>query len=307
MVNLLEKNLKKIKDQKYLFLMLLPGFFIVAIFSYGPLFGWIMAFTNYNLGDSLFAGKWVGLKYFKEFFIDTGDAMHVIKNTICINMLSIFIGLFFACSFAIMLNEIVNRRFKKIVQTASFFPFFISWPIVFIIFYTFFSYTGVMNDFLTKMGFIKDGINFFGEEIFSWPLIVFVNLWKYFGYNTVIFLSSLSSIPSEQYESADIDGANRWQKIVHITIPSLIPTMMVLLLLNLGWIFSSNFEQYFLFTNSANIQTMEVFDMYIYKFGLKLGDYSYATAVSIVKTIASITVLVSANQISKKLNGKSII
>jgi putative aldouronate transport system permease protein len=300
--------LRKIERQKHLLLMLAPGFIIVLIFSYVPLFGWIMAFKDYVLGKSIMSAKWVWLQHFKEFFIDTSDALYVLRNTVVLNILYMVLELFIACALAILLNEMAGNRFKRLVQSVTFFPFFISWTLCYSIFYVFLSEQGVVNDILVALGMVArtKRILFLSSPGWAWPTIITVSIWKYTGYNAVIFIASLAGIPQEQYESAEIDGAGRWATIANVTLPGLMPTLLVLLLMNIGWIFSSNFEQYFLFSNIVNRRYLEVFDLYIYNYGLKLGDYPYATAVGIVKSLASLLTLVTANAISRRANGRSL-
>lgn len=294
--------------QRYLFIMLIPALILITIFSYVPLMGWAMAFKKYQLGMSIFSGEFTGLEQFKAFFIDVGDAWYVIRNTIAINLISLTVNLLSACIFAILINEIKANLFKRAIQSFSFFPFFVSWIITYSIFNSFLSVnSGVINEFLIDNHIIKNGLNFIGDPAYAWPLIIFVSFWKSIGYNSIIFLASISNIDQQLYESADIDGAGRFGKIFFITVPSLIPTLVILLIINSGWIFSSNFEEFFIFTNPTNWERMQVLDVYIYNYGLKLLDFSYATAVGIVKTLASITILIVVNTAAKKLNGKSLL
>jgi putative aldouronate transport system permease protein len=288
--------------------MLFPGLVLLFIFRYIPLGGWIMAVKDYQLGMSMWSGSWTGLANFKAFFFDTGDAVFVIRNTLIINFFSIIASLVMSLVFALFLNELWSSKFKSIIQTSSLFPFFISWVKTYAIFSAFLSVNfGVINQFLVRAGFISEGINFMGHKDFSWPLMIFVNTWKTLGYNTVIFLAAIASINKEQYEAADIDGAGRFMKMRYISLPSLSATFMVLLIIHSGRVFTVSLEQYFLFTNTANRQTMEVFDMYIYRYGLQLLDISYATAVGVAKTIVSLFVFTSVNFLSKKLTGKGIV
>jgi len=298
---------KRIKDQKYLFIMLAPLILAVTIFRYLPIAGWIIAFKDYQIGVSVWDVDWVGFENIMKFFGKAGDAAYVIKNTVFINVLSLAGNLIFSCITAVLFNELVFKRFKIVVQTATFFPFFISWVIIYSVFSSFLSVnTGVINMMLVNSGVIPEGLNILGDAKYSWPLMIFVNIWRSLGYNTVIFLAQITAIDQAQYESAEIDGAGRFAKIIYITLPGIASTFAVLLILNSGWIFTVNFEQFFLFTNMTNFETMEVFDMYIYKYGLKLLDYPYATAVGIVKTAISIILLIIVNSISKKFAQKSI-
>ncbi len=298
----------RLRQQYQIYLMLLPAMIVAAVFSYVPLSGWIMAFTDYQLGQNMFQSKWTGFTQFSSFFSGANDALYTVRNTIVINLLSLFIGLFVACAFAILLNEVRLRCFKKFVQTTSFFPYFVSWVIAYMIFNSFFAVkSGVVNQLLVGGGIIGSGINFLGDPKYSWGMILFVNIWKSLGYNSVIFLAALAGIDQEQYEAAEIDGASRFQRINHITIPELTPTLVVLLIMNSGWIFASNLEEFYLFCNDSNYSKMEVLDIYIYNYGLKYLNFSYATAVGIVKTIASIGMFWIVNATAKKLKGSGIV
>lgn len=298
---------RRLYKQRFLALMLLPAVIATLIFNYIPIAGWIIAFVNYKVGKSIWGAEWVGLANFKAFFIESSDFLYVIRNTLVMNSLTIVINLVAALVFAILLKELRSEKFSKIVQMVSFFPFFISWVITYSVVYALFaSTTGAVNETLVGAGIIKEGLDILGSSDHAWSLIISMNLWKYLGYNSIIFLATIVGIPNEQYEAADIDGANRFDKIKYITIPNLVPTIVVILIMNSGWILNSNLEQYFVFTNAINWDKMEVFDMYIYKFGLQLTDYSYATAVGIIRTIVSLVILVGVNKISKKLTEKAI-
>ena len=298
---------KKLFDQKLLLLMLLPLLLAVFIFRYLPMTGWVMAFKDYQIGQNMWDADWAGLEYFQEFFSSTGDALYVIENTLVINILSIAGNMILSCITAVLLNELVFKKYKTLVQTASFFPFFVSWVIAYTLFSAFFSVnTGVVNTALVQSGLLDEGINLMGDAKYSWPLMIIVNIWRSLGYNTVIFLSAITSIDTAQYEAAEIDGAGRLAKIRYITLPGVASTFLVLLIINSGWIFNSNFEQFYLFTNITNRPTMEVFDMYIYRYGLELLDFSYATAVGVVKTAVSIILLILVNAASKRFAGKSV-
>ena len=160
---------------------------------------------------------------------------------------------------------------------------------------------------MVNHGILAKGINVLGDPKYSWLLIILINAWRYTGYNMIIFLSSLTGIPAEQYEASALDGARRWQKIWYVTLPNLLPTVSVLLVMNAGWILTSNLEQFFIFNNITNWSKMEVLDMYIYKFGLSMLDFPYATAMTIIKTIVSVTMLLAVNAITKKLNKTAVI
>jgi putative aldouronate transport system permease protein len=287
--------------------MLFPTLVILSLFVYKPVSYWIVAFLDYRVGKSPFAGKWNNFSSFIEFFRDSGDGFRILRNTLSINLCSLFINLTSAMAFAILLNEIKNRFIKSIVQTFSLLPFFVSWVITYSLFQAFFSAnSGLVNNLFVKIGFLSEGINLLGDPKYSLLLMIIANLWKSLGYNGVIFLATIAGIDQEQYESASIDGAGRWMKIRHITIPSLTGTLSVLLILNSGWIFSSNMDQFFQFTNPSNLPTMEVFDMFVYRYGFKLMRFSYATAVGLCKTIVSLVLIIINNQVYRRLSARTI-
>lgn len=301
-------TLQKILRMKVLYLMLLPAFLATLVFNYAPLCGWYMSVSQYRPGKSIFAGEFVGLSHFKTFFVESTDYLYVFKNTLGINILSLFLVIGISFVFSLLLRELKSARFRKLVQAISFIPYFISWIIAFSLVYAMFSsYSGVVNIALKKLGLIESSINVMGDKRYSWALIIYLNIWNKVGYNSVIFISASAGIPEDQYEAAAIDGANRWQKIYYVTIPNLLPTLVMLMIINAGWLLNSNFEQFYMFSNPTNWETMEVFDMYIYKFGFQLFNYSYATAIGIVRTVMSIGLVMGVNKLSKLITGQSVI
>jgi putative aldouronate transport system permease protein len=287
--------------------MVLPAFLLTFIFAYLPLSGWLLAFTDYRIGGGLFSGNFVGFRFFRRFLFDSSDFAYLLRNTLIINVSSVVINMFVAIVFSIMLNEVRIKKLSKTLQTIVFFPYFISWVISYSVVWALFAVrSGAINQFLIQIGLIQSGFNVLGDPKYSWGLMIFLSMWKWTGYNSVIFLATISGIPHEEYEAAAIDGAGRFRLIYHVTFMNMLPTIAILLIMNSGWILSSSLEQFFVFTNSTNWQTMEVLDMYIYKFGLKNLNYSYATAVEILKTGVSIILVWLANWGSKKLNGSAI-
>lgn len=299
---------KIMSNQKYLIVLVLPAFVLTLVFSYIPLAGWFIAFSDYQLGFSFFSGGWTGLKQFRLFFGETNDAFNIIRNTLAMNVMSLVGGLGIAFIFSLLIKEVSSGRAKKVIQIITFFPYFMSWVILYSVIYSLFSTsTGAINSFLVDAGVLKEGLNILGDKKYSWTLIVLVNIWNTLGYNSVIFLASISNVPTDLYEAASIDGAGRLQKAIFITIPYMLPTLLVLFIMNSGWILNSGLDQYLVFTNPTNRSTMEVFDMYIYRYGIKLMNYSYATAVGIIKSIVSIAILYGVNLLSKRLSSRSII
>ena len=299
--------LQRIRRQKWVLLMLLPLLVLTIIFSYVPLVGWVMAFTDYHIGAPLFGNAWTGLTQFVRLGSYSDDLLRLLRNTVVINFVSVFNNLFCALVLTLLLREVKWRFGAKAVQTVTFFPYFVSAVIAYAIFNGLLSVnSGAINMALVKAGVIKRGINILGDAKYSWPLMIFVNLWKFTGYNCVLFMAAAAGIPMDQYESAEIDGASRFQKAIYITLPSLLPTAAVLLIMNSGWILNSSLDMFMVFQNTTHMETMEVLDMYIYKYGLKLMDYSYATAAGIAKTAVSLLLLVIVNKSVKKLSGTGI-
>ena len=289
--------------------MLILPVALTAVLVYYPLWWWVIAFKFYALGQEVSEAKWAGFYHFKTFFAGSNnDWIYLFRNTLGMNILSMLANIFGAMTLAILFHETCFKKTAKVVQTVSFFPFFISWVIVYAIVYSLFSVSnGIVNIYLTNNEILKEPIELLSDKRYSWFLIVMLNTWKSVGYSSIIYLAAISGIPTDQYEAGEIDGVRRFGRIVHITIPNLLPTISVLLILNSGWIFSSNLEQYFLFTNAVNYKTMEVFDMYIYRYGIKLLNYPYAVAVGIIKTFMSIAMIILANITAKRLSGKGIL
>lgn len=300
-------SLAGFKRQFPLTLMVLPALIFVAVFSYSPLTGWGMAFFRYRPGRGIFEGDFLGLEMFQDFFYDMSGSWYVLKNTLGINLFVIIINISLAILVSILINEMRMKRMKKVVQTVTFFPYFISWVITYTVFQMFFSTSnGMVNQILEFFGVIDKGIDFLGDPDWAWFIMIVASAWKSTGYNSVIFLSSISSIDAELYEAAQIDGASRLRRIWSITLPHLLPTLSVLLIMNAGWILNSNFEQFFLFSNMSNQTGMEVFDTYIYRYGMGMLNFSYATAVGMMKSVASIALLIFANSFSKAVSKRGI-
>ena len=305
----LQEIRNRLNKRKQIYFMLLLPVALTAVLVYYPLWWWVIAFKFYALGQEVSEAKWAGFYHFKTFFAGSNnDWIYLFRNTLGMNILSMLANIFGAMTLAILFHETCFKKTAKVVQTVSFFPFFISWVIVYAIVYSLFSVSnGIVNIYLTNNEIIKEPIELLSDKRYSWLLIVLLNTWKSVGYSSIIYLAAISGIPTDQYEAGEIDGVRRFGRIVHITIPNLLPTISVLLILNSGWIFSSNLEQYFLFTNAVNYKTMEVFDMYIYRYGIKLLNYPYAVAVGIIKTFMSIAMIILANITAKRLSGKGIL
>ena len=299
-----KNNLKKSYQKNWeLFFIAVPLMILVILFSYVPLGGWIISLFEYRPGKALFDCKFVGLKFFTMFLTDR-DVLRVMTNTI------IFSGIGFLLSplpmiFAICINEIGFIKFKKLSQTITTLPHFISIIIVYSISFAMFSSEGLFNSLLISYG-LNYRIDYLTNKNLVYIFQTFISNWKGLGWSAIIYIAAISGVDQELYEAAKIDGAGRMRSVWHITIPGILPTYIVLLLLSVANFINTGFEQYFVFQNAMVYSKIEVLDLYIYRMGLKLFDYSYATAVGILKSFVSIILLTIANLLAKRVRGASI-
>jgi len=299
---------RKLWQQRYMHIMILPAVVFVCIFNYVPMAGLYIGFVDYKLGLPVTQANFAGLKHFIYFFNDaTGVTYRVFRNTICLNLIGMAVGLIFPCLFAILLNEIFSIKFKRVTQTITFFPYFLSPIVIYSIIYNFLAVnSGVINQLLKDIGLITQGINFLSDPNWAWPTIIGTNLWRGFGYSSVIYLASIAGIDQEQYAAAEIDGAGRLARIRYITFPGLVPTITVLLILNIGGLLGSDFGTMYIFTNDLNRERMEVFSTYVYRMGLMKLNFSYATAAGFILSLIGLGLTLTANKLSKKFTGRSI-
>lgn len=303
--------LERLYSQRYLFIMLLPALAWVITMCYLPMYGLYMAFVNYvpdgrPFLESFFSSKFVGLQWIKFFMFDSGDFYMVMRNTLATSLLTIIFSIPAPIIIALALNEVKIMPIKKTVQTMSYLPYFISWVVVANIFLTMLSSDGVVNHFLFNVGLAKKPILFFQNGKYFWWIVAFANTWKGMGYNSIIYLAAISGISPELYESSTVDGANRWQQMWHITLPSLYPTIMIMLILSVGGILNAGFEQQFLMQNNLILNYANVIDLYSYKYGIEQSMYSYGTAVGLFKSIISFILVVIVNRVSKKMGSSYI-
>ncbi|MBQ8201604.1 MAG: sugar ABC transporter permease [Clostridia bacterium] len=299
--------------KKYkLFLMMLPFLVAVFLFSYLPLYGWSYAFFNYQFGKPMSEQEFVGLKWFTELITNAGhrdNIVRVMKNTFGMSGLNLITS-WMPMAFAIFLNEIGNARFKKFVQIFTTLPNFISWALVFSFAMAMFAMdTGIYSKFMLGIGAIDQPVAWLNSGEHIWLKMWGWSTWKGLGWGAIMYLAAISGIDQELYEAAQVDGAGRWAKIRYITLPGLLPTFFVLLMLSISNILNNGMDQYLAFQNSMNKNTIEVLDLYVYNITIASGGttlYSFATAIGILKTVVSVTLLFSANFVSKKLRGESI-
>ncbi|MBQ7990150.1 MAG: sugar ABC transporter permease [Oscillospiraceae bacterium] len=294
------------KNQKVLILMSIPFALYAIIFSYVPLFGWVMAFQNYKPKDGLLHSKFVGLQKFTRLFGDD-VFLKTIRNTFCMGLMNLVFGTVCAILFAILLNEFWSVKGKKAVQTISYLPHFLSWIIVTgICFDVLAMENGVLNDVLVGLHIIKAPINWLAHPKYFWWIVTFSNLWKETGWNSIIYLAAITSINPDLYEAASIDGAGRLSKIWHITLPGLKPTIMILLIMNIGNVLNAGFEVQYLLGNGLVQSVSQTIDIYVLKFGISNGDYSLGTAAGIFKSIVSIALIAIANWGAKAAGEESL-
>jgi len=291
------------------FLYILPFLLLVLIFSYYPLYGWVYAFFDYRPPAPLSASKFVGFKWF-VYMVENPTRLkkllEVLRNTFAISGISLFFS-WFPMVFAIFLNEIKCVPYKKFVQTVTTLPNFISWVLVFSVAFTIFNGDGVISNLAVNMGWIDRPVNYLLNSDHMWFKMWLWLTWKNAGWAAIMYLAAITGIDEELIEAAKVDGASRMKIIWHITIPGILPTYFVLVMLNLASFLNNGMEQYFVFRNQFNSDYINVLDLYVYDLSREIGGYPLSTAFSILKSIVSITLLFATNWISKKIRGTSII
>ena len=292
------------RDQKMLYLILLPFIIWYAVFMFKPLYGMVIAFKDYSLFRGISGSEWVGLKNFKD-FLTSPEFYVTLKNTLMLNVYSLLLEFPFAILLALMLNEVKNKYFKTIVQTASFIPYFIAIVVATGITINILSpSTGVVNVFLEKLGFER--VYFLAKPEFFRGIFTGLNMWKTAGFNAVIYLAALTAVDEQLYEAAKIDGANKFQQLRHITIPAIIPTIVVMLVLKVGSMLNVAFETVLLLYQPATYETADVISTYVYRTGMLMQDFGLATAVGLFNAVVGFILVYSANRWSKKVTQSSL-
>ncbi|WP_018759122.1 ABC transporter permease [Paenibacillus terrigena] len=297
---------RTVYKERQLWLLSIPMIIWVFIFSYLPMYGIIIAFMKYIPGRNMFKSQWVGFQHFQTFF-HSPDFWHILRNTLAISGLGIVFGFTAPIILALLLNELRLKVFKRVVQTISYLPHFISWVVVASILFAILGNEGFMNDMLMRLGIIDKPIAFLGEGKYFWGLLTATNVWKDVGWSTIIYLSAIAGVDSELYDAGKVDGLGRFGMVWHIILPSIRPTIAVLFILGIGGILNAGFEQQLLIGNSQTREYHEVIDTYAYKYGIQLGNYSYATAIGLLKSVISLVLVLGANRISKKALDTSIL
>ncbi|WP_231885229.1 ABC transporter permease [Paenibacillus elgii] len=289
---------------KWLYLLFVPTLVWYLLFAYWPMFGLVIAFEKLNVVKGVFGSQWVGFKNFQEIFSDPYFAQ-ILKNTFLLNLYSLLFGFPVPILLALCFNEIRSVLFKKVAQTISYLPYFISSVIVCGLAITFLSpSTGVVNAFLGMLGF--ESIYFLQDPKYFRTIYVVIGIWQGAGFSAIIYFAALSGISPELYEAAKIDGANRWKQLRYITFPSLVPTILIMLILSLGNMLNADFEKILLLYNPTTYETADVLNTYVYRQGLLNSNYSYATAIGLFQGFVGFVLVFGANWLSKKANGTSL-
>nr|WP_275900879.1 ABC transporter permease subunit [Paenibacillus periandrae] len=293
-------TLKKLNKSKFLYTMFALPFIYFLIFHYAPMVGNLMAFQEYSIMKGFFASPWAGTKYFQQFLTDP-YFWKVVRNTLMINVYSLIFYFPAPIIFAILMNELRVQLFKRVIQTVTYVPHFLSTVVV----------AGMLVNFLSTTGLINQITHMFGMEaktfmsLPEWFRTIFISseIWQGMGWNSIIYLAALASIDPLLYEAATIDGANRWHKIRHITLPGISTVATILFLLTIGHMLSVGFEKIILLYSGPTYETADVIQSFVYRRGLIDADFSFAAAVGIFQSVLSLVLIVSANSISKKVNG----
>jgi putative aldouronate transport system permease protein len=300
----INRNLKEIKKSKYLLLLMLPGMIYFLLFKYGPMYGIILAFKEFDPSLGIIGSPWAGLRYFNRLF-QTSYIWTVVANTLKISMLKIVIGFPAPIIFALLLNEITRERFKRIVQTISYLPHFLSWVVVSGLVFQLVSPSYGLYGYICKILGLKAEV-LLGDPNSFISILIISDLWKEVGYASVLYLASIAGISSELYEAAKIDGANRFEQAIYVTLPCILSTIAILFVLRLGGILDAGFDQIFNMYNPIVMKSVDVIDTYVFRIGLENFEYSFSTAVGLTKSAVALILVLSGNWLVSKLSETSI-
>ena len=292
-------------------IMVIPGIIFLFIFAYIPIYGVLMAFQEFRIGDFPGMSQWVGLKHFTELITRDPKFPNLLRNTLMLGFLKLLINFPIPIIFAVFINELRHSSFKKSVQTISYLPHFISWVVAARLMIDFFSPdSGAVNEFLMWIGVIDKPISFFMRGEYYWGMAVVTDLWKEVGWNSIIFLAAIASIDPELYEAAEIDGASQVSKVWYITIASIRPTIVILLIITIGNLLNANFDQAYMLTNRMGNRMLltyaDVFDTYVLRVGIAQSRFSFAAAVGLFRAIINFALLLSANKLADRFGETSL-
>ncbi len=294
--------------QYQLMIMSIPMLLYVLLFNYGPLWGWLTAFQDYQPRLGLAGSKWVGLDNFK-FLFGREDFLLSIRNTLAMSLINLVFGTVSSILLAVLLNEVRNRGFKRTVQTVTYLPHFLSMVIVVGMAQNIFSSNGAINDMLLKLRLVEQPVFFLGKGEYFWWLVGVINVWKEVGWNTIIYIAAMTSIDPSLYEAASIDGAGRFQRILNVTLPGIRSTFMVLLIMNIGHLMEAGFEIQYLMRSGLTMKYSDTIDVFalLYSFGSSRPHYAYGVAAGMFKSVVGIILLFIANMAAKALDENTLI
>lgn len=292
---------KKIKQYRVLLIMLIPAMIYYIIFHYLPMYGVLLAFKDFKITEGIIGSPWAGLRHFEKIMNDT-YFFTVLKNTIVISLYKLVFGFPVPIIFALLLSEVSNVKFKKMVQTVSYLPHFISWVVLAGIFFTLFSLDGPINGIVKMFG--GDPMLFLADDRYFRTILVVTSIFQGFGWGSIIYFAAISSIDPQLYEAAVLDGAGRFKRMVYISIPMLAPVIAIMLILSMSGILDAGFDQIFNMYNVKVYNVSDIIDTYVYRKGLIEMNYSYATAVGLFKSVVALILIVIVNQIVKWIGGK---
>lgn len=295
----------RLAQQWQLMFMSVPILLYVLLFNYAPMWGWITAFMDYKPKTGLHS-KWVGFKNF-EWLFNRADWINTLRNTLAMSVINLILGTFTAVLLAILLNEVVNRFFKRTVQTVTYLPHFLSLVIVVGMAQNIFASDGPLNRALLNLHLIKEPVFWLGEGKYFWGLVGVINVWKEVGWNSIIYISTMTSIDPSLYEAASIDGAGRFQRIMNVTLPGIKSTFVVLLIMNIGHLMEAGFEIQYLMGQNLVQDWSQTIDVFVMKYGISKQQYGVAVAAGMFKSVVSIILLFLANFIAKKLDEDTLI
>jgi len=295
---------RSVREQRYLYAMSVPFAVMVLIFNYLPIWGWTVAFQKCRLGRAFWQQTWVGLANFIDLFRQDRFFL-AIENTVAMSLLGLMVGFTFPIAFAILLNELRWRRVRRTVQTISYLPHFVSWVVVAGIVYRMLSTdNGPVNQIIVALG--GEPVQFMAQGRYFWGIVVLSDLWKELGWNAIIYLSAIAAIDPELYEAAKVDGAGRWRRIRHVTLPGISNLVVVLLILSIGNLTNIGFEKQFQLMNPLVADQAQVLELYALKYGIQSQNFGRGAAIGMVNSLVSLTLLFAANGIFRRKTGQSV-
>lgn len=295
---------RKMKKCWQLYIVILLPLLYIAIFHYAPMYGIQIAFRDYDVYEGILGSKWVGFDNFER-FITNYKFLRIVRNTVTLSLYSLIAGMPIPIILAISLNECGSRKYKKLVQTVTYAPHFISTVVMVSMLIMFLSLNnGMLNNLIAFFGGTRT--NFMAEPSMFKSIYVFSGIWQGMGYSSIIYLAALTSVDPTLYEAALIDGATRLQKIWYIDLPSILPTIVIILIMNVGQLMNVGFEKIYLMQNDLNITSSEIIATYVYKLGIERADFSYSTAISLFNSVINLLLLITVNQIARKVGETSL-